>query len=129
MTEYAKITDLIGKTIYDIVFVDCGDEHEIIFYCKDKNNEDITYKMYHEQDCCETVIVKEMDNDLANIRGLVISAEEVSSGSVEGEDEDGLDYSNTWTFYKIQTDKDFINISWLGVSNGYYSEAVDFIVC
>ena len=80
------------------------------------------FKMYHNQDCCEDVSIDDVCGDVGDIIGLVISAEERESEGDEGE----YDETSTWTFYDIQTSKGSVNIKWLGSSNGYYSESVDF---
>lgn len=84
-----------------------------------------TFRMDHCQDCCESVVINDIEGDLNDLTGspLVVS-EEVSS---DGEPpQDGCDDSWTWTFYRLATVKGFVVIRWFGTSNGYYSESVDF---
>ena len=65
---------------------------------------------------------------LADVIAFPVSAEEVSdydNGHPPGYDAEWGE-SYTWTFYKIQTTKGHAWIRWLGESNGYYGEGVDF---
>ena len=112
-------SELVGKRILS-VYRD-GDE-EIIF-----NTNAGVYKMFHEQDCCESVTVKEVDNDLQKLVGATILVAECVEYGHQEDDESGGTFA--WTFYKLATDRgDYFTISWLGESNGYYSESVDFVL-
>lgn len=87
------------------------------------------YVFYHEQDCCETVRIEDICGDLEDLVGTpIISAEELSNEPHPEIDEDYHD-SMTWTFYRFTTAKGVVTVRWLGESNGYYSESVDFRVC
>jgi hypothetical protein len=84
--------------------------------------DDEIYKMFHCQDCCENVEIEEIIGDLIDLIGTPLTmAEEVTES---GENKDWESY--TWTFYKMATLKGYVTIRWLGESNGYYSEDVDF---
>lgn len=111
----ANITDLLGKTIIDITN-DC--DEEIIFKTKDGK----TFKMYHEQDCCEYVRIEEIIGNLADlINSQILMAEEVS------QKDENASGSGTWTFYKLASIQGYVTIRWYGSSNGYYSESVNFV--
>jgi hypothetical protein len=121
MTEYLDISELKGKTLTEAK----NNDNEEIVFVTDRGE---TYKLYHDQDCCESVTVKDIVGDLNDLIGSpLLMAEEVSS---EGEPPPADGYepeSYTWTFYKLATAKGYVTIRWYGTSNGYYSESVSFV--
>lgn len=86
------------------------------------------FLMYHNQDCCESVYIEDICGDLDDLIGSpLLMAEEIDNDdSYSLPDKDG-DASETWTFYKLATEKGYVTIRWYGSSNGYYSESVDFM--
>jgi len=114
----ADFSSLVGEIIMKLEVN--ADEDEInILTLSDKK-----FRMYHTQDCCESVYVESIVGDIEDVLYTpVLSAEEVNSyDNPIGEYEE----SHTWTFYKIDTKNGGITIRWYGSSNGYYSERVDF---
>lgn len=110
---------LKGKILINI---ECKGDNEIQFTDSENN----IYHMYHEQDCCEEVYIKDICGNLSHLLDSPITMAEciVNEGNTD-EDEWG---TGTWTFYKLATVKGYVTISWYGESNGYYSETVDFVI-
>ena len=107
------IDDLVGKVIKGLAY---SDEYFQIL------TDDCVYAFYHEQDCCESVWLTQVDGISDKIIGSrIVIAEEVV-------DEKDTEYGHiTWSFYKIGTNKGMIDFRFQGESNGYYSETVDLI--
>ena len=102
--------ELEGKIITSI-----NEEHDsIYFYCSDGSE----YLMHHIQDCCESVWIEDVCGDWEDIFGQsILQAFDITEKK---------EFSPTWTFYVIVTNKATITIRWCGTSNGYYSEKVTF---
>lgn len=124
-----EFSDLVGKTFVKIdkvlnVFKEIEELH---FY---SDNGDI-YKLYHSQDCCESVYLNDVVGNLDDLlNSTILMAYEASNHDEVTEarqlgDEDF--YSETWTFYHLATLKGYVSLRWIGSSSGYYSESVDLI--
>lgn len=121
--EEFTLEDMRGKTFTKVYVTD--DKSRLIF-----ENDEFIFTFFHEDDCCECVQVEDVVGDLNDLVGkpldIVEEVEHVSdftpAGVTPPEDPD----SYTWTFYKFATLKGWVDVRWLGESNGYYSESVDF---
>lgn len=112
----AAFSDLIGRTVLSI---EGASQHsEQVRIVTDAG----AFVLLHQQDCCEHVSVADVTGDPADLVGAVVRLAEVSTDS--GDTAGGYG-SQTWTFYRLRTDKGDLDIRWFGESNGYYSEAVD----
>lgn len=114
--EYAEVSVLLGKTIIEIEEL----QDELVFRTSDGE----TYKMYHEQDCCENVWLEDTTGDLKDLLNSPLTMSEVVTN--DGSDDEDAWESRTWTFYKFATINGYVTLRWCGESNGYYSETVDF---
>ena len=112
----ANIADMVGKVFTSVT--ETGDT--MVF-----ENDNDRYVFFHSQDCCESVGINDVVGDLSDLVGEpLLIADEVSGEAPVGF-EDEYHESVTWTFYKFATRKGYVDVRWLGESNGYYSESVD----
>lgn len=116
--EYCDVNVLLGKVLKSVYKVY---DNEIHFITEDNMH----YVMYHEQDCCESVAIEDINGDLKCLVGNPILLADESSNSVDPP-KYKYDESYTWTFYRFATIKGYVDIRWYGESNGYYSESVNF---
>lgn len=117
----ANFSDLKGEIIKRVIGLTIGSQ-EVSFLCQSGK----LFRMYHSQDCCERVELVDVVGEASNIvNGKPVNlAEEVSNAKASYEEVDAESY--TWTFYNIQAGECMVTLRWLGTSNGYYSESVDF---
>ncbi len=111
---------LNGKTIDRIAGLEKGSDEVRVF-----TTDGCEFLFYHSQNCCESVLLEDFEADATDWTGALITEAVVVTNS---ESEPPQRYSEywTWTFYKIETSKGGLWMRWLGESNGYYSESVDF---
>lgn len=115
-------SSLVGKTLKSITGAEVGSDR-IIF----ETNDNMKFKMFHDQDCCESVLVEDICGDIQDLidSPILIASEDTSTINPVGVDIKHQE-SFTWTFYNIATKNGHVTIRWYGESNGYYSESVDF---
>ena len=110
----ANIENMVGK-----IFTSVTEDGDTLTFANDTE----LFVFYHSQDCCERVRIEDIVGDLSDLVGepLLIADE------VDGESPADFEAyeSYTWTFYKFATRKGYVDVRWLGESNGYYSESVN----
>ena len=85
---------------------------------------DGTYKLYHEQCCCEYVRVVKVIGNVNKLIGEVIFAEEDAGANEPDWYNESFNDSHTWTKYVLKTENASLEFWYLGESNGYYGESV-----
>jgi hypothetical protein len=110
-----NIENMVGKVFTSVT----QDGFEMVFA-------NATEKFYflHYQDCCESVSIEDIVGELSDLEGEPLLIAEEVSGEAPEEDLDNYE-SRSWTYYKFATRKGYVDVRWLGESNGYYSESVN----
>ena len=111
---------MLGKTFVQVTGSVGSDE--MLFETADGER----FMFAHQQDCCESVEINDIVGDLQDLVGEPMLIAEEVKGATEPDAEHYESY--TYTFYKFATRKGYVDVRWLGESNGYYSEGVDLFV-
>jgi hypothetical protein len=129
MSYYSQSTEenlksLVGRTVVSIDRSPSNDDFRMTLRLSDGSE----MAFIHQQDCCEDVHIADICGELSDLVGSPITQadEEMSGSDPDGYKRDYPPESMTWTFYRISTAKGQVVIRWIGESNGYYSERVDF---
>ena len=111
----ARIEEMVGK-----VFTSVRNEGtELVF-----QNATESFVFFHQQDCCENVSIEDVCGELQDLVGEPLLLAEEVTGETPVDFNEREYESVTWTFYKFATRKGYVDVRWLGESNGYYSEGV-----
>ena len=114
----AQLKEMLNKVM---ISVENKDDEALIF----TDNYNNRYIFYHEQDCCESVLIEDITGELENLlNSPILVAEERIDEDLTSESSD--EYTSVWTFYEFATNKGSVTVRWYGSSNGYYSEDVNF---
>ena len=114
--ESASMAVMVGKVFTSVT--ETGDT--MVF-----ENATGRYVFFHSQDCCESVRINDIVGDLSDLENEVLMVAEEVSGETPSDFEEDYHESVTWTFYKFATRRGYVDVRWLGESNGYYSESVN----
>ena len=114
------MAQMLGKTFVQVT--GSVDSDEMLF----ETAQGERFLFAHMQDCCETVRINDITGVLEDLVGEPLLIAEEVSGATEPDEEHYESY--TYTFYKFATRKGYVDVRWLGESNGYYSEGVDLFV-
>jgi hypothetical protein len=114
----AAIAEMVGKIFTQVIST--GD---VLTFVNDTEQ----YRFEHIQDCCESVYIESIVGDLADLQNEVLLGAEEVEGEIPADFDENDHESCSWTFYKFRTRKGYVDVRWLGESNGYYSESVSLL--
>ncbi len=117
-SDRIQISDLVGEVL---THIDTDEKNAEIMLTTQSGK---IVKIFHSQDCCETVSIEDTEGNWHDLIGKVIveaTHDEVPQGDPPPE------YPDSWTrtTLKFRVDDATVISRWIGESNGYYSESVD----
>lgn len=115
------LSELVGKTVVKLDITTRRDE--VRFLCSDKT----AYELFHETECCEQVFLEDINGEISWLVGVPILMADESRGDTGCEKDRDTNPHYRWTFYRFATRKGYVDLRFLGTSNGYYSEEMTFM--
>ena len=116
----STIKELLGLTIESTDGLSVGDS---VFTMKTTCGR--VFRMLHHQDCCEQVAVNRVFGSIDSIIGSPVTVVDETDEPTNAPTYERGE-SHTWSQFRIETEKGYVEILWLGESNGYYGEDVSF---
>lgn len=120
--ECPSFSTLKGKTLTGIYFHPEYQDRILITV-----DEDISYFLYHYQDCCESVYIESISGITGKYGEEILEAVESCRKDPHANacrKDPCANESGTFSFYYLKTNTQDICLRWYGTSNGYYSEKV-----
>ncbi len=115
-----KVSSLVGEVL---TYIDIDDGNNEIMLTTASNR---TIRIYHIQDCCESVRIEDTQGNWHELIGKVIveASEDVEP---QGDPPPTTKYPDSWTRTTLtfRVNGATVISRWIGESNGYYSESVD----
>lgn len=115
-----NLEQMIGKVFVSVTY----DDDEVRFTEADGSS----FRLYHYQDCCESVEITGVSGNLDNLVGSPIISATCEDG-VNPEAEDYEPESSTYEVWCFKTGKGTVKVATYGTSNGYYSETYSLEYC
>lgn len=114
---------MLGKTI-ESIDGKVGDD-VMDFFAEDGT----IFKFIYYPDCCASCNIIDIIGDLSDLlNSPILEAQQITSENYKNKGDYQPSDSYTWSFYRFSTVQGTVTVRWLGESNGYYSESVDFKV-
>lgn len=113
-----EINELIGEIL---THIDVDEDNNEIMLTTESGR---IIKIFHYQDCCESVRIEDTEGNWHTLIGKVITD---ASEEVFPEGDPPPEYSDSWTrtVLTFKVDNSTVISRWIGESNGYYSESVN----
>jgi hypothetical protein len=117
-SDRIEVSSLVGEVL---TYIDTDEKNDEIMLTTASGRK---IRIYHSQDCCESVRIEDTQGNWHDLVGKVIVE---ASEDVQPSGDPPPEYPDSWTRTALtfRVDGATVISRWIGESNGYYSESVD----